>query len=1135
MLSRPFIHFVLTAFFAVCSVVAVGQSISGTINSYTGVTSIAGSNVVVATTAGFAAGDIVLIMQMKGASIISTNGATFGDVTNYNCAGCFEYGTIASIAGTTITLQAPPTNSYNTASGSVQLVTVPFYPSPVVTATLTAQPWNGTSGGVIAFESCDTITLNADIDASGDGFRGGSFCTSFFGCNNQNYALGFTSATSCNGGQKGEGIATVPNTQSGGRGHLANGGGGTNPGNSGGGGGGNFGAGGLGGNEYSGCGITGVQGSGAQSLTYTSTVAFMGGGGGGGYRDNNQVAAPGGDGGGIILIGADAIIANGNSILANGDDVTIIANDEGTGGGGAGGTVMLNVSTVIGTLDVETNGGDGGTNNNTIFTTACHGPGGGGGGGLLWVKTATLPTGITHSTTGGTAGLVANAVSSCFNTSFGATDGANGGDQFSLNVVSPGGSATANPIVIPAAPTICAGDTDTLVVTGASAYTWTPATGLNTTTGSTVYATPSATTTYTITAISCDDTATTTVTVTVNPAPASSFSGLNSPYCQDDAAGVALVGSPTGGTFGGAGITGSNFFPNLAGVGTHDITYTVVDGIGCEGTDTIAAEVVPLPTVTISGLNATYCANDAAVTLSGTPTGGTFTGPGVLGTTFDPATVGVGMHEVIYMATDANTCVNYDTFDVEIFVVPVVSFANLLSDYCIDDGGGLLTGTPTGGTFTGPGLVVNSFAPVSAGVGLHQVTYTYSDANACTSFQTQHVTVNPLPTIDFFGLNTTYCIGAGKAFFIPDPVGGIFVGPGISGTSFDATTAGLGVHNVDYTYTDPKGCTSLITKSTEVFPLPDVTFTGLASNYCEDAPVVPLIGEPLSGLFEGAGVSGLNFNPSAAGPGSHLVRYTYTDVNNCSFSAARPVEVHPLPDVQFLPGDDVFCEDADAANVPLSIQGGSLTGPGLVQGLFVPSSVGPGEYTLWYRYTTLKGCSGIDSKQMVVKPLPEVSIAPVERAFCQDQQIVLIGEPVGGTFTGRGMVNDTYDPNVAGRGVHQVIYDYTDAFGCDASDAIALDGACLSLYVPNAFTPDGDGKNDIFLPKGESITLFNLLIFNRWGELVFESNDPAFGWDGLFQGKISQAGIYAWKLDFRLGEEPIQNLTGHVTLIQKER
>jgi len=106
-----------------------------------------------------------------------------------------------------------------------------------------------------------------------------------------------------------------------------------------------------------------------------------------------------------------------------------------------------------------------------------------------------------------------------------------------------------------------------------------------------------------------------------------------------------------------------------------------------------------------------------------------------------------------------------------------------------------------------------------------------------------------------------------------------------------------------------------------------------------------------------------------------------------------------------------------------------------------------------------------------------------------------------------------------------------DQYGCLVSDTvvISLDG---SLYVPNSFSPNGDGKNDVFQISGEDITEFKLYIFNRWGEEIFHSNRLDNAWDGTHKGKLSPIDSYVWKIIYSDANTARKEIFGHVNLIK---
>ena len=105
--------------------------------------------------------------------------------------------------------------------------------------------------------------------------------------------------------------------------------------------------------------------------------------------------------------------------------------------------------------------------------------------------------------------------------------------------------------------------------------------------------------------------------------------------------------------------------------------------------------------------------------------------------------------------------------------------------------------------------------------------------------------------------------------------------------------------------------------------------------------------------------------------------------------------------------------------------------------------------------------------------------------------------------------------------------------GCSATDSILISSNCtIDLFVPNAFSPNGDGYNDIFLAYGVEVVEFNLKIFDRWGAFLFESNDIQQGWDGYFKGRKKQVGIYVYLIEatFLRGEKIRKK--GDITLIR---
>ncbi len=405
-----------------------------------------------------AAGDLLMVVQMRGASINTTNTVNYGSVTALNNAGNYEYVGVQSVAGNVITLGCATQNAY-TASGNVQIVRVPQVDNLTIGASgsVTAPAWDGSRGGIVAVHATNNINVLGGVVADALGFRGGATDNS-----TANGQTGYRGAAASFGGEKGEGIAgyqAVYDALNGryGRGAPANAGGGGNNHNAGGGGGSNarFGAawtgqgvmlgtvtgaaawlldpgyiangnaltdsegGGRGGyswsnsnqdalvvapgnNAWAGDNRREVGGLGGRPLDPAANGRLYLGGGGGAGDGNNGAAGRGGNGGGMIFMTALGQIVGTGSISADGEQGGVSAGNPGDapGGGGGGGTVVLNAA-VSSSLTISADGGAGG-NQTLSATNEAEGPGGGGGGGYVAIRSGS-PTRTAAGAPGGTS------------------------------------------------------------------------------------------------------------------------------------------------------------------------------------------------------------------------------------------------------------------------------------------------------------------------------------------------------------------------------------------------------------------------------------------------------------------------------------------------------------------------------------------------------------------------------------------------------------------------------------------------------------------------------------------------------------------------------------------------------------
>jgi gliding motility-associated-like protein len=427
-----------------CEKIVSNNGIGNIINSYTPVIALneCDNKITVEDAGAFNTGDTVLIIQMKGAVIDSSNTASFGTITDYKNAGNYEFNYVKSKAGNIIELKDSLTRAYDVPVGKVQLIRVPYYNTANVISTLTCLPWDGDKGGVLVLNAKDSVNLYADIDVTAKGFRGG------------NGAHGVPQAVSCSENQyyyiqgselaaeKGEGISILSPDKALGKGRSTNGGGGGDSHNAGGGGGGNGATAGNGGYQYELTPCDAVLpfdngGLPGKALAYNNTQnkIYAGGGGGAGHANNPQLFFPkGGNGGGILIIKTNIIRSISGSVISRGENATecsanTVACHEGMGGGGSGGTIIAEVNQTVGNLVYDIAGGKGG-DMAAPAGLGKLGPGGGGSGGVFWNSQVSNSPGISINKAGGIAGVNTNYG----NDNWGAAPGLDGINLFSLKI-----------------------------------------------------------------------------------------------------------------------------------------------------------------------------------------------------------------------------------------------------------------------------------------------------------------------------------------------------------------------------------------------------------------------------------------------------------------------------------------------------------------------------------------------------------------------------------------------------------------------------------------------------------------------------------------------------------------------------
>ena len=587
----------------------------------------------------------------------------------------------------------------------------------------------------------------------------------------------------------------------------------------------------------------------------------------------------------------------------------------------------------------------------------------------------------------------------------------------------------------------------------------------------------------------CPQTISGTFTGTEDP----SFNYPSTTYCQDETDPLPNITGDPGGTF-TVNPTGLIVDPNTGAIdlssatGSYTITYTTPDPT-CFDQSSFNVTINPVPNFTLNGTDPTTCgSNDGTITISGLQANVTYnvaytengTPVGPLNLTSDAAgdilITGLSPGTFANFMVSLNGCNGTNNGSITL-VEPNVPAVDAGPDQTVCEGENvtLTASNPDGANITWDNGVGDG-TPFIPTVGTTTYTVT-ADLSGCTATDQVDVTVHPLPNVDA-GNDLTICEGENAV---------------LSGSGADSYTWDNGVNDgvsfiptstTTYTVTgtSTEGCTATDQVTIEVVPLPTVDFQGQNLEGC--APVTATFsnisaGQNVSCVWnfgDGNTSSGCtDISNTYVTPGCYDVSLEVTDANGCSSS---------------LTFDDYVCADG-YPEASFSFSPETLTNID-TEVEFLNTSVGAENYEWDF---------GDNQSSTTINPIHNYPNAADE----YEVRLVAIN-------------ND----------------------GCaDTAYAVITIREELIFYVPNTFTPDKDDFNEVFQPvftSGFDPFDFKLLIFNRWGEVVFESNDAEIGWDGTYgesSQRIVKDGTYVWKIIYKTeGIDERQTVVGHVNVIK---
>ncbi len=723
--------------------------------------------------------------------------------------------------------------------------------------------------------------------------------------------------------------------------------------------------------------------------------------------------------------------------------------------------------------------------------------------------------------------------------------------------------------------TICNGTALPLQASGGVTYSWTPATGLSSTVISNPVATPSVSTKYYVTATdSCGISALDSISITVDAIALTPMS--NNVNCFGGNTGSASVA-----VSGGMGTLNYNWLPSGGTAQTassliaSDYSVTVSDSNNCKTTNviTITQPAYPLH-MTVAGLS-TACSGSCDGQAVVIPAGGTLPYTAIWSNSVTGLSInGLCSGTYSLSISDASGC----TRDSSIFVPePTTILLTPSSTNAIcNQGQGSVSVTVTGGS-PGPGYAYfwsngsTSLTGTVSGATLQisnaaagTYTITITDQNSCST-TTEAIITQP-PALSIAAIPSLHaCIGQNSTLTV-DPSGGtppytFNWNPGvIGGTSITVNPSVTSTYTV--TASDANGCES----------------PGQTVRINVNPPLLAEIA-PLNSVCPGTTVT---LQGQAAG-GDSLYTYTWLTTpaqNNPSLTlvvdsqmtcklvvsdgcgtpadtALLTLNVNTVPVVKFtgnlLAGCPDLCVDFTDKS---TIASGSIAqwnwnfgdSSSTVQN---PHSCfkTPGHYSVTLTVKSDKGCSTSDSISQMITVYPK----PVA-AFSYAPQTPTVIDPVQLTNQSTGAVSWMWnlgDPgNLADTvttAVENPVHNYSQTGNYCVLLTVANTQGCVdtvqhcitvipefTFYIPNTFTPNGDGHNDIFNGSGIGINTYKMMIFDRWGSVLFSSQDPNSGWNGTTIGgsDVAKQDIYVYQFEITDAFNKYHTYSGQVLLMK---
>ena len=719
--------------------------------------------------------------------------------------------------------------------------------------------------------------------------------------------------------------------------------------------------------------------------------------------------------------------------------------------------------------------------------------------------------------------------------------------------------------ISPTSASICLGQSTTFTASGGVSYTWSPTTALSSGVAPTVTASPTVTTVYTVVGIGtngCSNTSNITVTVHALPivaiTPAAPTICIGSGVILTASGAIAYSWTPATGLSSGAGTS-----VTASPVTTTTYLITGTDANLCVNTTTVTVRVNPIPPAPTVVSPITYCQNTSATALTATGSGLLWyllaTGGTSSATAPVPNTTVAGAF-TWYVSQTVGGCESpRSSITVIVNPLPIVTLSPLTPAICEGQNIGLNASGATTYTWSpGTGLSTATGAHVLASPPT-TTTYTVigTDANNCSGKANITLTVHPLPNLVITPANSSICIGSNETLTVSGAVSYVWSPADMLNTDIGASVVTTPTVSVIYsvTGTDVFGCVNTSGTAIIVNPIPPSPVVTTPVFYCQHAPAVPLIatGSSLLWYTTPTGGTGSSTDPIPAtdvvGTYSWYVSQTVNGCESPRDTIDVIITVNAETDFDYtvkygcVQDTVLFTNNSQNAYKYLWIFG---TKP-----VSYDTSTNPIHYfiaTLDATYYSVKlvGYNPVcyqdsTTKTITLNGTPHVyflsNISPdatiplgSTTQLNVDGGIKYLWAPNDGSLSNPNINNPQATP------VDDITYIVKafDQNGCQDSAFINIKVYYNdSEFIPSAFSPNGDGLNDIFkIGNLKYSKLEEFSIYNRWGQLVFRTNDPIYGWDGTYQGVAQDLGVYNYLVVISRPDKTQLTLKGNVTLIR---